>query len=179
MANSRDKLAPGSTSKTASAAKEALGGLAALAAAATSMTRAQFIERACVANLYVVEAAKIARRRAQRRDVKEFADALLTDHEKMGRELKSFISGSNSPQSPPEELDTIHQTLVDDLEGMDAEDFDERYLTQQRIAHAEAMTLFKTYHNTGTDDGMRSLIDSALPILEAHLDMLRQLEEAP
>ncbi|HZT87762.1 MAG TPA: DUF4142 domain-containing protein [Stellaceae bacterium] len=169
--------APGSKSNTVSATKEAIGGAAGVALAAMSITRAQFIHRACIANLYVVEAAKIAERRAQRADVREFAKAMRADHEKMGRELKSFIGGTNSPQSPPEELDAVHQTLIDNLHGAANEHFDERYVAQQKIAHQEAITLFKTYQRTGTDDGMRSLIGLALPVLEGHLQMVRRLEQ--
>lgn len=178
MTNRSDTPAPGSRSNTVSAIKEAVGAAAGLAMAATAITRAQFIRHACIANLYETEAAKIALERAQRHDVREFAQAMLADHEKIGSELKSFIGGTNSPQSPPEKLDAIHQTLIDDLYGVSNEAFDGRYITQQRLAHLEALTLFKTYHRTARDDGMRSLIGLALPVLEQHAEMVRKLEHA-
>lgn len=174
--------APGSKSDMVSAVKEAVGGVFGLARAATSITRPQFIRYATIANLYEIEAAKIALRRARRSDVKEFARMMLVDHEEIGGKLRSFIGGSNSPQMPPDTLDALHQTLIDDLNGAADEAFDRRYIAQQKIAHAEAMTLLKTYHWTARDDGLRSLISLALPAFERHgemLQQLQQLEEAP
>lgn len=173
-----EKPAPGSRSNLASSIKEAVGGAAALAAAAVSITRPRFIKRASIANLYEIEAAKIALERAQRQDVREFARAMLADHEKIGRELKSFIGESNSPQMPPEQLDVVHQTMIDNLHGAAAEAFDRRYIAQQRIAHAEALTLFRTYHRTARDDGLRSLVGLALPVLEQHAKMVGGLQAA-
>jgi len=178
MTASNGKPESGSRSGLASSIKEAVGGAVALGMAATSITRPQFIKHATVANLYEIEAAKIALERGRRDDVKQFAQAMLADHEKLGRELKSFIGETNSPQMPPESLDTIHRTLIDDLRGAAHDDFDRRYVAQQKIAHTEAMTLFRTYHTTARDDGLRSLVGLALPVLEAHMQMLEQLDAA-
>jgi putative membrane protein len=178
MTEPNDKPQPGSKSDTASSIKEAVGGAAGVAMAATAITRDRFTTHAAIANLYELEAARIALRRAQRHDVKEFARAMIADHEKMGSELKSFLGGTNSPQKPPEQLDTLHQTLIDDLNGAANEDFDKRYIAQQRKAHQEAITLFRTYYNTGRDDGLRNLAHLALPVLDKHLEMVRELEQA-
>jgi len=178
MSDPSDKPTPGSKSDTASAVKEAIGGAAGLAAAATAITRDRFVHHAAIANLYELEAAKIALRRAQRQDVKEFARAMLADHEKVGSELKSFLGGTNSPQSLPDQLDAVHRTLIDDLDGAANEDFDKRYISQQKIAHQEAITLFTTYHHSGRDGGLRNLAGLALPVLQQHLEMVNELEKA-
>jgi putative membrane protein len=149
-----------------------------LARAATSITRKQFIRHAMVATLYEIEAAKIALRRARREDVKAAARAMLADHEKMESELRSFVGATNSPQMPPETLDAVHRTLIDNLEGASDADFDKRYIAQQKLAHSEAITLFKTYQRTARDDGLRSLIGLALPVLEQHMRMVRELDQS-
>jgi putative membrane protein len=178
MSKAIDAPAPGSRSETISAVVDLVGGAAATALAAASITRKRFIKHAVIANLYEMESAKIALRRAHRQDVKEFARTMLADHEEIGSKLRSFIGGTNSPQMPPDELDTLHQTLIDDLNGASDANFDRRYIAQQRIAHTEAMTLLKTYHTTARDDGLRSLIGLALPAFEQHMEMVRRLEEA-
>jgi predicted outer membrane protein len=68
---------------------------------------------------------------------------------------------------------------LDDLNGAADEDFDKRYIAQQKIAFTEAVTLFKTYHHTARDDGLRSLIGLALPALEQQREMVRQLDRQP
>src|SRR5438067_1386267 len=111
------KPIPGSRLETISAVVDMVGGAAALALAAASITRKQFIPRAVVANLYVIEAAKLALQRARRSDVRKVARALLADHEEIATQLRSFIGGTNSPQMPPDALDVLHQILLDDLNG--------------------------------------------------------------
>ena len=179
MADSSDKPAPGSRSESASALRDAVGAAAGLATAAVSVTRDQFVKRAAIANLYEIEAAKIALQRAQRKSVKDFAEALLADHEKMGSELRSFLGGTNSPQMPPDSLDTVHQTMLDDLHGAADDDFDKRYITQQKLAHQEAITLFNAYRRMGSDGGLTNLAGLALPVLQKHLDAARRLDRTP
>lgn len=148
------------------------------ALAATATTREAFADNAVVANLYEIEAAKIAVRRSRHRDVKAFAEQMIADHTKALSELRSFLGQANTPYTPPEAPDKLHQTLIDDLHGAADEDFDARYIVQQKSAHHNAITLFKTYHNSGRDDGLRSLAALALPMLEHHLAMVEALEKA-
>lgn len=176
MTTGNEKPKAGSKSEMASAIRDTLGGIAGEALAATSITREQFVKNAVNANLYEIEAAKIALDRTHRAEVKELAEAMLADHEKMGRELGSFIGEANIPEMPPQSLDRLHQTLIDDLNGAADVDFDKRYVEQQKLAHTNAITLFKTYHHTARDDGLRSLIGLALPVLEGHMKMVRDLE---
>ena len=178
MGELTNKPETGSFSGAVSAIKDALGGAVALGMAAVGITRHQFATQAMIANIYELAAAEIALRRAQRNDVREFARAMIADHEKMGSELKSFLGATNSPQMPPEQLDRLHQTLIDDLNAAGNQDFDRLYIKQQRIAHREAITLFKTYRSRGRDDGLRNLAGLALPVLEGHLQMVRDLEAA-
>lgn len=159
-------------------AKEALGAFFGLARAATSITRHQFSTRAAIANMYELEAARIALQRSQREDVKEFARTMIADHEKIGSELTSFLGATNSPQMPPDKLDALHQTLIDDLNRAGGGEFDRLYIKQQKLAHQEAITLFTTYRNVGRDDGMRNLAGLALPVLKKHLNMVNDLEKA-
>jgi putative membrane protein len=177
MSKSSAKPAPGSRPEAVSSIVDKIGGAAGLALAATSITRKQFIQHAVIANLYEIEAARIALQRARRNDVKEAARAMLADHEKMGSELLSFIGGSNAPQSPPEALDTVHRLLIDNLHGASDEAFDTRYIDQQKLAHREAITLFRTYSRTGRDGGLLNLAKLALPVLHKHLEMVQELEK--
>ncbi|MBV9785966.1 MAG: DUF4142 domain-containing protein [Acidisphaera sp.] len=126
--------------------------------------------------MYEIAAAKIALQRSRREDIKQFAQRIIAEHEKANSELRSFLGATNSPQSPPESLDVLHQTLIDDLNGASDESFDGRYIAQQRSALSGAVTLFKTYHQTGRDDGLRNLAGLALPVLEHQVEMLSKID---
>jgi putative membrane protein len=78
---------------------------------------------------------------------------------------------------PPDTLDAVHQTLINNLLGASDADFDKRYIAQQKLARTEAIMLFKTCQRTARDDGLRSLIGLSLPVLERHLQMVRELDK--
>jgi putative membrane protein len=155
--------------------RDTLGGLAGKGLAATVRSTDAFAEIAMVATLYELQSARIGLRRAKREDVKQFAGQMLVDFEKIKTALESFLGSTETPTSPPQSLDTVHQTLIDDLNGAADEDFDGRYIAQQRLAHSEAITLLKTYLNHGEHAGMQNLCGIALPVLEQHARMADEL----
>ncbi|MGH8216846.1 MAG: DUF4142 domain-containing protein [Rhodanobacteraceae bacterium] len=166
---------PGSRSETASAIKDLLGGVAATAAAAGATHTDSFAENATSAIRYELDASDVALRRSARSDVREFATRMRDDFARIQDGLNSFLGGTTGPTQPPEKTMKLHKILLDDLSGADDEHFDERYLTQQKLAHLEAVTLFKRYQNAGHNDGIRNLCRLGLPVLEEHQRMLDQL----
>jgi putative membrane protein len=168
---------PGSKSETASAIRDTAGGMAGKAMASTAISIDAFAEKAMVATLYELEAAEIALRRSSRDDVKQFAQRMLDDHGKMKSELGSFLGATESPTSPPDHVDKLHQVLLDDLAGASDADFDHRYIQQQKLAHSEALTLFKTYADFGKHLGLENLCRLALPVLEEHARLAEQLDK--
>lgn len=167
--------APGSKSSTVSAVKDAVIGSAANLVAGAALTVDAFAQLAGMSGLYEIEAAQIALQRSRRDDVRQFAQQMLTDHKDIARKLGSFLGGMNRPNSPPERLDTLHQTLIDDLRGVPDEDFDARYIAQQKAAHDTAITLFTSYHEHGSEEGLRNLAKLGLPVLQHHREMVQKL----
>ncbi len=166
---------PGSKSETASAIRDTIGGIAGKTLAATVQSTDAFAETAMVVTVYELKAADIALNRAKRDDVKRFAQQMIADFEKTKTALQSFLGSTATPTSPPESLDTVHQTLIDDLNGAADEDFDGRYISQQKLAHSEAITLFKAYLDHGEHAGVQNLCRTALPVLEQHARVAEDL----
>jgi putative membrane protein len=72
----------------------------------------------------------------------------------------------------------LHQVLLDDLKGASDENFDGRYIAQQKLAHTEATTLFKSFESRGDfSAGLKNLCRLGLPVLEGHQRALERLEE--
>jgi putative membrane protein len=178
MAEEKDTQA-GDRSEATSAVKDTLGGLAATGAAAVATDTESFTTNAMSAILYELEASDMAERRARREDVREFAANMRTDFTNMKDELGSFLAGTQQPTAPPEEPIKLHQTLLDDLKGSADEDFDKRYIAQQKLAHTEATTLFKSFESRGGfNAGLKNLCRLGLPVLEAHQRELERLDQA-
>lgn len=168
MAEANEPPAAGSKSEGVSAVRDATIGAAARTLAAGALTVDAFAYLAAEAGLYEIKAAEIALRRTRRDDIRAFAEQMLKDHKDIAAKLGSFLGGMERPNSPPEKLDKLQQTLIDDLEGASDEDFDHRYLSQQIATHDTAITLFKSYHKHGDDEGLKNLAGLGLPVLERH-----------
>jgi len=161
-----------------SAFKDTLGGAVATAVAASAFSTDSFVTNGMSAILYELKAADIALRRSHRDDVRAFAQRMHDDFGTMKNELGSFLGGTIGPTAPPEKPMKLHQVLLDDLEGVRDADFDGLYITQQKLAHLEAITLFKTFHKFGDNDGLKNLCHLGLPVLEEHAQMADRLDDA-
>jgi putative membrane protein len=167
---------PGSRSEGVSAIKDALGGALGKAMAAAAVKTETFIGSAVASTHYEIEAAQLALRRSARADVKEFAQRMIDDHSKIGNELRTLLASTGKPTPPSDDVDRLHRVLLEDLHGVPDADFDKRYIAQQKLAHSEAITLFKTYMKHGDDAQLQGLCGRGLPIIEGHARMVEQLQ---
>lgn len=177
MTTGEQRPEPGSKSETASTVKDAVGGLAAKAMASTADNIDTLGEKAIVANLYELEAANMALQRSSRADVRQFAHRMIDDHTRMKSELHSFLSTAQGANSPSDHVDNLHQTMLDDLAGASDQDFDHRYIQQQKQAHSEALTLFRNYVDDGDNASLKDLCRQAIPVLEEHARLAEQLDK--
>jgi putative membrane protein len=70
--------------------------------------------------------------------------------------------------APAETLMPDHQSQLDNLSGLSAEEFDAAYLAAQLAAHVEAVTLFEGYANQGQDGALKDFAAETLPKLQDH-----------
>ncbi len=169
---------PRSKSAAASSVRDSVIRATTNLAASTAVTVEAFTNLAALSGMYEIKAAEIALRRSRRSDVKEFALSMREDHSELNRKLESYMQGMQRPKSPPDALDPMHQILVGDLESASEEDFDKRYLSQQEAAHDTAITLFRTYRDYGADEKLRNLAGQGLPVLQQHMQMVRNMKRA-
>lgn len=165
-------------SETASSIRDAAGAMAAKAQAAMASDSDTFAKHAAMSDLYEIQAANIALARGKRADVKEFARKMIHDHTHTSEELKAALLKVDVHVTPPHSLDTIHQTLIDDLNGAKDEDFDGRYLAQQESAHSTALTLFRTYRDSGDKAILCAYARQTIPALESHLELVQRMKSA-
>ncbi|HEY2834964.1 MAG TPA: DUF4142 domain-containing protein, partial [Rhizomicrobium sp.] len=123
--------APGTSSETASAAKDSTAGMVGKVSAEMTHTTKGFVTAAATSDMYEVEAGKIAAKRASSAAVKDFAEHMVKAHTETTDKLKSTLASNNISVTPPAHLDDRRQGMIDDLRGAKSEDFDHRYLTQQ------------------------------------------------
>ena len=75
-------------------------------------------------------------------------------------------------------LDARHADMLNRLAAARGSQFDGLYGQMQVMAHREAVSLFGTYAQAGTDPNLRAFAGQALPHLEDHLAIARRLPGA-
>jgi len=153
----------------------ALGSFAATAAHARS--DAAFMKEAAQAGNAEVEASKLAQTKAQRADVKTFAQTMIDDHTKVGDELKA-LAASKKVELPtgPSVMQKGELKMID--AGADAK-FDERYVKAFGVkAHEDTVKLFQEAASEAKDADVKAFAQKTLPGLQHHLEMARSLQTA-
>jgi putative membrane protein len=168
--------APGTKSDTASAIKDTATGIAGEISAEMTHTTKGFIAAAATSDMYEVEAAKIASKRASSSAVKDFASHMVEAHTETTDKLKSIIASNNIAVTPPAHLDDRRQGMIDELRGAKSVDFDHRYMEQQEAAHKEAQILMRGYAKDGDNPSVRVFASDTLPAVEDHLAMAKKIE---
>jgi len=167
---------PGSKNETVSAAKDAVaGGIGAVSAELTSSTKG-FVDAAAQSDMYEVQAGQLAAMRAQMPELKKFGKDMVDAHTQTSNQLKGILVKLVPAVTPPTQLDSRHQTLLDDLKGAKDEDFDTRYIAQQINAHNEANILMRGYAKDGDNPDIKRFAAETQPKVQMHLDMINQID---
>ena len=169
--------APGTRSETASAVKDATSGLVGKVSAEMTSTAKGFVTAAAVSDMYEVEAGKIAAERSTNSAVKDFANHMVEAHTQTSDKLKTILASENVQVTPPTHLDTRRQSMIDNLRGAKAENFDHRYIEQQEAAHEEARILMRGYAKDGDNASIKQFASETLPAVKEHLAMVEKIEK--
>jgi putative membrane protein len=137
-----------------------------------------FVTKAAMADMYEVEAAKVALARSQTAEVKTFAQMMVDDHTKSTNNLKSAIAASGLTLTTPTALDEAHADKVQDLKDKDAADFVKAYIEVQVDAHQMALDLHQRYANDGDNAALKGFAATTAPVVQGHYDQAKQLQDA-
>lgn len=137
-----------------------------------------FVAKAAASDMFEIEAAKIAQTRATNPDVKKFAGMMATAHAKTTEELKKAIADSGQAITPPAALPDDLKGKLDDLNKVDAKDFDANYMDNQVDAHQAALDLLQRYAEDGDVAQIKAFAAATAPTVQKHLDEARRIRDA-
>jgi putative membrane protein len=155
------------------------GGMLGAAKAAATTKADTFVENAAIGDLYEIESARLALQRSQTPQVRAAATKMIADHTANTHHLMAAME-MNETQGvarPPQALDARRQTMIDHLREAPDDSFDSTYAAQQVLAHEETVALMGSYASGGDNPQLRSLAQSALPVVERHLEHMKMLKD--
>jgi putative membrane protein len=140
-----------------------------------SSTDRGFIDNATTSGATEIEAGRLALLQANSNAVKNFARTMVSDHEKLSRQLQDVLlsQGITSPQNGPD------VNLIAQLKQLKGSEFDKAYIQQAALqAHKDAVALFAIESQNGQNEALRQLARQALPTIQHHLEMAKKLPGA-
>ena len=170
----------GSVGHTMNKVTDTLGGVAGQASAAMTSSASGFAESASISVRYEIDAANIALARGRSGAVREAAQKMIDDHSEATTKLKAAVQRSDQADAGDvaDKLDARRSKMIEHLNEAPDDEFDKTYIDQQIMAHEEAVKLMHHYRDKGDCPVLRSFASEMSPIIEGHLDRMKQLEDA-
>ncbi len=160
----------------ANVAQDAAAGATGVVSGLTAPTSTQgYVDAAAIADMYEVEAGKIAQKRAKDPKVKAFGAMMVEDHTKSTQMIKDAIASGGANVMPPAAVDERRKGMLDNLNQAGDSDFDGAYLHQQLAAHMEALELHKSYADHGDNAALKAAAGKIVPVVEHHLGEIKRI----
>lgn len=144
--------------------------------ATAAVSTEAFVRDAAIGGMYEIESAKLALTRSKSPDVKAAAQMIIKDHTAADKALKALVAAGKAPGPLPTEMDERRKGMLDNLKGAAANDFDDRFLDQQTMAHHEALLAFNAYKATGDNPDLKAFAAETAPKLEMHAKTVTGLD---
>ena len=134
-----------------------------------------FIEEAAAGGMLEVQGSQLALQRATDPEVKQFAEQMVKDHEKVNKQLMTLVSPKGV--QPPAELPMMMRTKLNSLSKEQGAKFDEEYMDKIGVdAHKDTVKLFEKAAKDLNDPELKKFAADTLPSLKEHLSMAQQLD---
>ena len=131
-----------------------------------------FVTKAAQDGMTEVELGKIALKKSENPQVREFAQRMVTDHGKANQELAALARSKGI--DAPKDLDAEHNAMVKALDSQHAASFDAEYSRHMNMDHTKAISLFEAASKS-SDPDLAGFAKKTLPTLKEHKQMASKL----
>jgi len=136
-----------------------------------------YVMAAGKSDLYEINSSKIALQKAQRPEVKRYAQMLIDHHQKTTAATMAAARKAGMTPPPPA-LDAGATASLTELQNAAPGDFDRLYLAQQVPAHQAALDLHRSYGTGGDQPALRTSANKAVPFVRQHLTDAERMMKA-
>lgn len=145
-------------------------------AGSTSPADRRFVQSAAMGGMAEVELGRLAQDKASSDEVKAFGARMVEDHGKANETLKGIAASQGA--EVPASLDRKHRATVEKLGKLSGAEFDRAYMKQMVADHEKTVGDFKAQAEAGKNAPLKDFAATALPTLQAHLEMAKSLHGA-
>ena len=134
-----------------------------------------FAVNTAIAGMTEIQAGQLAEQKGTAKDVKEYAQMMITDHTAAADKLKAIATQKNI--TLPATLTPDAQKNLDDLQKEDGHKFDKDYMAMMVSDHKKVISAFEDESKNGSDADIRAFADSTLHTLRVHLEKAQKCEK--
>jgi putative membrane protein len=140
-------------------------------------TTQDFVTEAASVGQFEIQSSQLAQDRAPDQSTKSFAQQMITDHQKLGSELKDLVKSKAINVTIPDAMGSSDQSTFDELKTLNGADFDKQYRDDQYSGHKSVVNLFRRYAKGGENADLKQRAQQTAPMLEHHLQMAHDLDK--
>lgn len=130
-----------------------------------------FVQAASMSSSTEIDAAKLAQKNSNDKDVKSFAHHMMLDHTKLTAQLK--MAAPHGVEVPKDNSDT---SVLDELKPLKGKEFNDAYIAKIGLkGHEDAVAAFKKEISDGQNADLKKLAQKGLPTIERHYQMAQDL----
>jgi putative membrane protein len=133
-----------------------------------------YVPRAQTGSLFEIEASKIAVQRAQKKEVKDFAQRMVDDHSRAAMKFDAAVQKSGITPKPVG-LDTESLNKLEVLKAASTSAFDRTYVAMQVEAHEKSLSLHQGYASAGDKAPLKMAAQDSVPMIQHHLQDIRSI----
>jgi putative membrane protein len=136
----------------------------------------EFLRRASASSDAESQMNQLAVNLAVDTELRAQAGRLAADHLRNRDQLRALAKSKNV--DIPTTTESTYQAAIDSLRNLEGRDFDVAWLKAVRADHEMLVDLFQGVASRASDDDVRKYATDMLPVLQAHLARMQQLEIA-
>jgi putative membrane protein len=143
--------------------------------ASIPQSQKQFLDRMAKDSEGEVQVAKMVESKTSNQQVKDFTQKLISDHEQLDQQMQSTMSqlGISMPQNA---MTPSEKQLKTRLQSLSGAQFDQAFVAAQVKDHQKDVREVKQHLQSASNPQVKGLLQSALPVLQQHLQMAQQLQ---
>jgi predicted outer membrane protein len=135
----------------------------------------EFLAQAVQDSLAEVELCEMALQKTQNDAVKAFAQRMIDEHSKMGREIEQLAN--KQKLNLPKDVQSEDKSVMKELSGLSGQDFDRRFIEFNVKDHEKDVKVFKHYAEQEENSEIKALAEKGARTLDEHLKMAREIEK--
>jgi putative membrane protein len=141
---------------------------------AQKMSDQQFVTFAAETDMVEANLGQLAQSVAASQGVKDYGQMLTTDHTQDYGQL--WTAAQQAGLTVPNAIDTEHnKAMIDPFQKLKGAAFDHKYVQEMIAGHTKAIAIYKKEAADAQNPAIKTYAQTALPVLQKHLDGAKAL----